>query len=371
MMAPLLRRMGLLCLCLALFTGCWDYRGLNEQTIAAGMAVDLGAHDRGLQLTFEIMDLEGDDGGAFTSLLLTTTGDTLGEALNDAHAKLHSKVYLGAADVVIISQQMAQREGILPLLDYLVRNPMVQNSAQIVIAAETRAGDLLTPSEEEEGAGRILSTALGESLRGRKQGTGRSADVPLCYEIFSILLEGRKTLALPLVSGSDTEDIPFQLEGLALFSGDKMTGKLEKEDLPLYLLATAGLQDRAFAIEARGPDGSPQNLVLTVRRSNPRLTLLEGDGPPRFHLNISMTAEVVQLPLHWGPIDEAAFRRMEAGASQTLETQLTALLARHRKEGHDILGLGDATDTTAADLEIQIQVNIQNAGTLIRTPGGI
>ena len=388
MMGQVLRQMGLLLLCLFLLGGCWDYRGLNEQTIVAGMAVDLGEEEQGFSLTFEIMDLEGEGEGQFASLLLTTEGESLGEALFDAYAKLHDNVYLGAADVVLVSQTLAEQRGIMSLVDYLVRNPKAQNNRNIVIAAGDSAAELLSPAEEEEGEGRILSAALGESLRGRRRGTRKEADALRCYEIFNRLAEGTSSLALPLVGSGETEDIPFQLEGLALFSGDRMTGKLDKADMPLYLLAAAGLRDRAFSVDIRGPEGKEEKVVLANRRSRPRLSFQEADNTLRFVLDISMTADAAQLPLHWGPVDQAMLRRIEAGASETLENQVSELIVRHQKEGHDILGFGETLRKTSprlwealagdwdwwfkqSEVDIRVDVQIQNAGILVRTSGGM
>ena len=380
-MRLLLRRTGLLLLCLLLLGGCWDYRGLNEQSVVAGIAVDLGEEEQGFRLTFELVDLTGAENGQFGSFLLSTEGESLAEAIYDAYEKLHGNVYLGALDVVIVSRQLAEREGIAPLVDYLIRSPKVRNSLYVAVAASETAAELLTPVEEEEGAGQIISTALAESLRPRRRAARNTIGAPACYEVFKILQTDSSALALPLINTAEADDIPFALEGLALFSGERMSGKLDASDLSLYLLAATGLRDRGFAVDAEGPAGETERVHIVSRSSRPCIRFSQEGGSLRFFLDIHMQAEAVQLPPSWGAADGEMLRRIEVGAKETLEYQLRELIPRLQREGHDILGLAELVRISAPGLweqiagdwdlwfsesvmDIQVRVTVQNAGML-------
>jgi len=368
-----------------IFTGCWDYRGLHEQTVVAGMAVDMAEEGEGYSLTLEIVDVNGANEGQFGSLLLTTTGDTISAAVFDAYAKLHSNVYLGIMDVVLVSQQVAEA-GVGPLVEYLVRDRNARSNLHIAVAGTDTAEELLTPAEDEEEPRQIVrSKALGESLRQHQRGTSTAAEAPQAFEIFNRLATGNGTLALPVVAASESADIPFRLDGLALFTGDQMTGQLPEADMPIYLLATTGLRDRVFPVEVAGPDGKTHQVVLASRRSDAHVRFAYTAGILQFWLDIALEAEVVELPGDWGPIGQTELRRIETAAAEALTDQVRSLARRLNDEGQDTLGLletvrhYDATlwrtvaehpaewlQNSEIEPQVQVQVQIQSTGMIGR-----
>ena len=337
-----------------ILTGCWDYQGLGEQAVVAGIAVDLGEEGRGYTLTFEIVDINGAQDGQFASILLTTSGETLVEAVYDAYAKLHGHVYLGVVDVVIVGRQVAEQVGLRPLVNYLIRDENARSSLRIVIAGTETAAELFGPVDQEEGAGGekgpaqgqgqeiILSKVLGESLSPRRQGTSNATDVRAVYEIYHILNRGTSDLVLPIVGASEAEDIPFQLDGLALFIGDSMKGTLSEADMSTYLLATTGLRDRVLPVEMEGPTGERERRVLAVRHSRAEVRFVPEGGAVRFLVNVRVSADMLGLPEGSDVLDRATVRRIELAAERALSDQVLELAERLRDEGHDILGFATA-----------------------------
>ena len=341
----------LFCMLIALLTvfalyGCWDYQGLGEQTIVAGIAVDL-EEDSGFSLTFEIVDLNGGEGGQFGSILLTTTGETLAEAVHDARNRLHSEVYLGVADVVVVGRSLAEQVGITPLVRYLMQDKTARSSLYIVVAGTESAAELFAPAETEgegedhdagqaEGPGTLLSKVLGESLNPHRRGAGGATVSPAAYEVYHILSRDTSDLVLPIIGPSEAEDIPFQLDGLALFTGDRMNGTLPKDDLFAYLLAGASLREQVFPVEVNG-----ERAVLAIRRSRVLTDFDLAGGRLQFFLNIRVTADAAQLPEGWGEMDRETIRQLETEAERALSNEVLTLIERLRDEGRDIFGLAE------------------------------
>ena len=224
--AQCLSKLIILFLSILMLAGCWDYQGLGDQTVVVGVAVDLGEAGSGYRLTFEIVDLNEGEGGQFGSVLLTTRGETLAEAVYDAYARLHSHVYLGVVEVVLISQAVAEQRGIEPIVNYLIREKNARNSLRVVVAGSETAAALFAPAEgdtgaeEAEGPGQTegqrqpLSRALGEALSPRRRGASSVTDARALYEVYQMLAKDTSDLALPIVGQSAVEDIPFQLDGI-------------------------------------------------------------------------------------------------------------------------------------------------------------
>jgi len=379
----------LIVLSIIICSGCWDYRGLNEQTIVAGIAVDVGEEAYGFKLTFEIVDtIGGAENGQFGSVILKTTGNTFAEAVHDVRAKLHNAVYLGVTDVVIVSQKVAE-QGIAPLVEYFMRDGNARNSLRILVAGTETAGELFAPvaeANEEEGGGesghgRMLSAALSESLVRNKRGADTVTDARACFEVYNILKTGTSDLVLPIVNMSEQEDIPFELDGLAIFTGDRMSGTLPEEDVPLYLLVTTRLRDWTFLIEVAGSDGEKQQVVIMSQGSRPRVDFSVRDDALGFFFDIRLRTDVIQLPTDWGAVDQAMIRRVEAGAGQYLSTQVTDFVRRTTEEGHDMFNLAETIRNRnprrweaiaenwrdflkQSEVEVRVQVEVQNTGML-------
>jgi len=363
-----------------LLAGCWDYQGLGEQTIVAGIAVDWAEDGEGFRLTFEVVDLLGGEGGQFGSILLTTTGETLAEAVYDAHTRLRSPIYLGVAEVVIVGRGFAEEVGIEGIVNYLMRDRYAQNSLRIVVSSTETAAELFGPAAagdddgEEQGAAKqqrmLLSQALSESLDPRRGAT----DAPMAFEIYHSLNRGTSDLALPVVSSSEVEDIPFELEGLAIFEGDRMVRTLPEEDMAVYLLVTSGVRDRVFSVEM-----GDERAVVAVRDSRARTDFSLEDGVLRFFLDIHVRADVVQVPDGWGEVDQLALRELEAEVGRVIAEQVVSLVWRLGDEGHDIFGFADVVrsrdvrlwENIAADwqmwfrsseVEPQVSVRIAHTG---------
>ncbi|MCL2368778.1 MAG: hypothetical protein FWC72_07255 [Oscillospiraceae bacterium] len=388
-----INKMTLVVLSVLILSNCWDYTSLNEQTVVAGIAVDQGEGGNGFALTFEIVDLSGAEAGQFGSIVLKTTGETLAEAVYAAYAKLHNRVYLGITDVVIVSRAQAEEGGIRSIVDYLIRNQKARNSLRIVVAGTERAADLLAPAEAEEGETEgpspeegerpLLSQALSESLGARQARVQMSTEARGAYEVFNILARGTSDLVLPIVGTAEAADIPFQLGGLAIFRGDRMVGILEQSDVPLYLLATAGLRDRAFPVEVAGPDGVSQRVVILLRQSRSHIDYVVVEGVLCFLLDIHLTADAVELPPDWGMPDQEMLRRIEGGAALTLSKQVTDLAVELRDAGRDIFGFGERVQNRDpklwaqmagrwpdylgnSEIETRVAVRLQNAGMMGR-----
>lgn len=311
---------------ISFLTGCFDYRGVSEQTMVSGIAVD--ADEAGISLTLELVDIQNAEDGRFGSIVLTTTGATFAEALHEATVKLHGEVYLGTLQVVILSQEIGSA-GILPVVEYLIRDKQVRNSLPLVIAGADTAAALLTPAEEAEQP-RILSEKLSESLR-RRDTTQKA---PALHEIYDRLQRDTSGLALPIVALSESPDIPFQLDGLALFSRDRQIGTLPESDMPIYLLMTSALRDRAISVEVSGE----------------RVVLLARSARPRRPTDRRVTAEVMGMS-EFTPERRA---QIEEEASGYLTRQVQALYVRLQGEGFLV---GRFAETT-----VQVEICDQGRG---------
>jgi len=194
-------------LCASLLYGCFDFRGLSEQTIISGLAVD--ASEDGIELTFEIVDVAGVENGQFGAVVFTTTGETFEAALQDAREALPGEVYLATMRVLILSSHGLEAET-LPLVTHLIHDRGVRNSLPLVMAEGERASALLTPSDEPDAPPMIRATVLIKSLRDGEADTNATL-----HQVYSALLTDGASIKLPIIALTDAEAVPFEYVGTA------------------------------------------------------------------------------------------------------------------------------------------------------------
>lgn len=128
--------------------GCWNYREIETLALVAGAAMDKGTNNN-YHLTLEVLNESGSVGGGggnggqgVTSTLIESDGKTIFDAVRNAVRISDKKLYWGSCKVMIISQELA-REGIAPLLDFLIRDSEPRLTIDLFVSKEATAKDII------------------------------------------------------------------------------------------------------------------------------------------------------------------------------------------------------------------------------------
>lgn len=127
-------------LCL-FFTGCWNYRELNDFAIITGAGIDYKDDKYVLSLMVangKSYNSSSKEGSSQTTLL-TGSGDSITEAIKDIESKSARDVYLGHLGVLIINENVSAYE----VIDAFFRNPESINKYYIVVANNCESKDVL------------------------------------------------------------------------------------------------------------------------------------------------------------------------------------------------------------------------------------
>ena len=191
--------------CLAIFalfifltvslTGCWDYRGLNDMAMVMGMAIDHDEATGMFKVSFEIADLANSSkGSGIKSRLIESEGTTIFDAARSAKRKLVNKLYFAHMEIVVIGENMARDFGVMPVVDWFMRDAEVRETTLLLIAKGTDAHTLL----HTEGVDHtILSPELKGIIREDNKVTSSTVSMQL-FEVYSVLNgTGMKTRAPP------------------------------------------------------------------------------------------------------------------------------------------------------------------------------
>lgn len=320
-----------------LLTGCWNYRGLNEISIVAGVSVDRDPESGLFKLCFEIVDLSADvKSSGLKSKLIESEGKTLFDAARNAKKRLANKLYFGNTQVVVLSEDVARSEGIENVTDWFLRDAECRETVYALISREKTAKDLLSISGADQA---IASMTIQNIISEDAQATATTVSYQL-YQIFNILRDPGKSLTLPafhsVVNGK--EPAP-ELNGVAVFEDDKLIGYLTDEESKYFLFATDGVKGGILPL----PDvpGVSSGVSLEISKSRTERSFAVEDGRLVFHLQVEMRAYLGEAANMVNAQDEQIIKRLEEAAGETVRQRMLEVISKVQSEyGSDIFGFG-------------------------------
>ena len=136
-----------------LFTGCYNYRELNNLAITSAVGID--KKDGKYYVTTQVINTQkmGSDSTSIGSqskfVLYETSGDTLQEELRQIVLESPKRIYANHLQLIIVGEEVA-KEGVSQIFDFFMRNPESRKQYQMIIARDTTANNILkvlTPLE--------------------------------------------------------------------------------------------------------------------------------------------------------------------------------------------------------------------------------
>lgn len=216
-----------------LLSGCWNYHGLNEISIVAGVAIDRNIENDNYLLTIEIFDLSGKD-GVSKAKIIETEGQTIYEAIRNAKKSLTKKLYFSDMQLLVISNQIASEEGIQYLLDWFIRNEKPRETFSIIISQEKTAKEILTASAVDH---KVISEEVERILDLDNKVTASTKNIDM-YKIVNEFKKENSVFVLPAIHCVTNQDKKIvEVNGVAIFKSDRLQGYLSPEETRYYLFA--------------------------------------------------------------------------------------------------------------------------------------
>lgn len=324
----------------------------------SGIAIDASPKNPAkLALAFEIIDtLTPKEAGQVGSKLLETEGKTIFEAVHNTDQQLYSEMYFGNTELLLISNELASKEGINPVVEAFIRDFATRDNLILVISKEETAKELITPSGKEESS--IISYSINKAM-GKGVLTVNSTRPQPLYKIYNCLATDTDALALPVLRFKDkeAEEKTLMLDGMAVFDKDKMVGYLENEYVPALLLATETLGGGTFVYSFL-QDGELVDVTLQIKESTPSVSSRFEDGRFIFTIEIKAKAGTMSLSPKAHDFSEKAIDKMEQEAEKAVAKEITAAISHVQNEfGMDIFELGKSVRKQHYDLWLQCKDN--------------
>jgi spore germination protein KC len=337
-----------------LLTGCWDRSEIEERGTILGLAIDpivkngqnttgpfAKSDNAGYKLTAQVaipgripLGPGGPSGGSGTTekpvWIISKTGKTIDDAVNNLQQELANRVFFGHLRIIVVNQALA-KSGMQDIQDFFRRNAEIRRLAWLIIS-KGPAGAIIeaTPQLSRVPTLYLVST-MDDAVR-----MGKIPNVFL-GNFWSTRSSNGRDPVLPFISLYKKERI--QIEGLAVFNGDRMVSSLNQLGTAAYMELT-GEHKAGYGIAVPVP-GDPKHSA-TIRGTNrkAKIKLKKDKGKPIFDVYMRIEANLEEKTgkrrndvMMMNQIGKESARLLIKNQKKTLETL--------KKCRTDIIGFGE------------------------------
>ena len=350
-------------------TGCWDRRDIEQRSLVSAIGIDKGtAGDYLISIQVPIPNQiagstgTGGGGGGEAYRVITSTGDTLMEGLNNLQKRTNQMIFVGHTRVIAISEEVA-RENITSIIDGLRRKSSFRRLLwPIVVHGEAR--NLLTFSPKLE---QLPTVFVMDQLK-----TSSQLGILPKLSLGDMYIAMSKTTEEPIAYYARVSKEDIQLDRLAVFRGNRMVGHLDTHEI----IPLIHIRNQRNGPDVTVPIDPEKNVFVTFhpKKTKTRIDARFEGGKPRFQICIRMDGSITEStykkiidPVRWmNEVEQATAAYYEKLAKKTLQ--------KLQKEYHaDILRLGtlvrgrypeawkkiDSWETLFSNAEIQVTYDVR------------
>jgi spore germination protein KC len=331
----------LLALSVALLTGCWDRRELEERTSLVAIGIDRVKGKKELYkvsvqipIPIKIAGREGQGGGGSESAVkvMSVSGRSVSDALNNLQKRLNQRIFIGHTRVLAISEEVA-REGMAEILDGFRRAPEMRRLLwPIVVKGE--ASDLLKINP-------------------------KLVQIPVMY-IMELIESGAKAGMIPDQSlnnffvETSTQSLETYLnyveaykdeiiwKGLAVFRDQKMAGVLD--DVQSWVLLQLREKMRGGDVVIPLPERKDDFITFRPHFVKSKLKILEQKGQYEAVYHVTLQGDIIETTVSPNVIEEKYnIEKLQDLVRGEMDKRAAKLLKQLQKDFKiDVLKLGMA-----------------------------
>ena len=328
----------LILLNLTLLCGCWNYQDVEKMLLVSGVAIDKNEQGDLYIITVEVVDFEMAGSQAKqVSKFVESEGETVFDAIRNSIDIIGKKLYWAHANIVIISQDIA-KEGIIQIIDFLVRDAEVKEEGYIMVSKEKTAKEVL---KQEMLLPQTSSNSIDNMLNNQiNVGTAYAIK---SYEIVSLLEYDGISMVLPAIHLTKSSDKKTaEMDGSAVFKSDKLVGFLNNEETKSFLFIMNNI--KGGLITLKEPSSSHRDTIsLEIYKSKTKVKPKFSDKKLTMDINIKTEVAISEVGTSVDYINEKR-DKLKKDAEKELKASVEKVIKKVQNEfDSDIFGFGMAT----------------------------
>lgn len=327
--------------------GCATYREVEDLAIVLGVAIDKEG-DR-YWLTYEVIEAvpSGEEKQTNTQFF-SSEGSTLFEAVRKAITESGKRLFWSHAQVIIVSSKVAS-EGMLPILDWFVRDSETRPTMWVIISKDCTARDILLVKKQN-----LITSMHISDIMNRFNPSYLFPKVDLLRlrgDIGSKNITATAPTAA-LINKGGIKDI--QIYGSAVFRKDKMIGWINGNENRNKYIIMGKIKQGLIVLPKAGEKNT--NVTLEIFKNKTKNKVIEDKGKISIESNIEMTVAIDEIGGETDYTSKQGVEKLTAYAEENLKMELEALVKKMQKDyDADIFGFGRIIETQKPKLWKQIE----------------
>jgi len=338
-----------------MFTGCWDYREIDNLSIVAGVAVDKNEQGQYV-LTVEVVDMhEGGKDVKVKSKLLEVKGDTFFDAARNIIKITAPKLYWGHTEIVIFSQDVA-REGIIEILDWLSRDAEPRLTIDLLVSREDTAKEIF---DTQSIISEVRSYEINDMLKAQTN-LSKAPKVKIYDFISALSSEGVSAILSAIKTADNKGEMTTEISGTAVFKGDKLIGFLDEDQTKNCLFVMNKIKGGAINI-GKQPEGKIKNISLEIVNNKTKVKPVYSNGEISMNIDIKTETDIIEHGSEVDFVNEEGYLVLKEDVQKQLKSDIESVIRMVQQDFDvDIFGFGKTIKQDMPDLWKKIGPDWEN-----------
>lgn len=316
-------------------TGCWDQKIYEKSGFVLSVGFETyNTKDMMLSFTLPVVDMTAKE----RTELIYSNGDMLREFREKARTTSAKMVEGGKIQQIVIEDSLATK-GINNLFEVIERDSTDPPTAFVLIAEGSPKGmfEALQTYGDKPAPAFYINDLIRNNIKSSYVPETRMFQFSTQY--FSPGIDP----VTPIVKLQTDKGKGVEVTGTALFSGDKLVGKIDTKETP-FLLAMMGKMKETVFISKKLPEKEPENnkkgCAISINKVKRKLSVDILDNKPIVNISLNLNGAIAEFK--WNEIYDSDFEKyIEKVISAEIKEICEKVLKYTQEVGSDPIGIGD------------------------------
>jgi spore germination protein KC len=323
----------LLALCLS---GCWDRKEVDEISFVSGIGIDWDREQQKVLIYAQLLkpgqtQSGQSSGGSSGGVLVESKDVTVFKALRSAVFRTSRRLNYTHNEVLIFGKSIA-RQGILPFMDFFIRDPEPRPTQRILVADDDLRKILEIKPQIEKTAAMEINSMVED------YGITSEVNQVIMQELIEMLLSKTRSATLPIIKLIKVGDKDvLYLDGTAVFRKDKWIGRMNHRETRGLLWVIGKVQSGIIPLITPG-----KKVSVEINRATGKFEPELKKGRMIVRVVVGVTGNIGSNTQGADISKPEVIKEIQQQTEREVRREIFAAVAKARGLHADIFGFGEA-----------------------------
>jgi len=303
-----------------LFSGCYDYKEINNLAFVSGMGLDL--IDDKYQVTLFILEAEksfGEGEAKINPKILEGTGLTISDALNEINKKMPKELYLSDLNILILGEDVIKSKD--NYLNFFMASTTHDMNPYVLLA--DNANKIYTFDEEEKHYN-ILN--LQNILNNSHSQTSESSLLTMT-DLFEQKYKKAKEIIIPKVTINNESLV---LKENIIIKNNEIISSLNEKETFMYHLVNSDIEEAIYTTDYKS-----DKVSFRITKENSKVKTFVKNNKASVKVDIALNVRISEASL------DEKMENLKIHLQNELTNELNNFISKLQSDKLDLFGFGD------------------------------